>query len=155
MHIRKPLAALCAAVLLGAAAACGGNDDGEAEFLAEVNAICDEYRPKLALLAPPSLDEEEWAAIAADMGDLLEASVNELRLLEPPESIGEDYGKWLDLRAEILSAMRDVQTAAGTHDLAALDTALRQANEAMAAADPLAEEIGFEACSPTGIRTER
>ena len=152
--MRKPLATLCAAMLLGAAAGCGGGDDGEAEFLAEVNAICDEYRPKLALLAPPSLDEEEWAAIAADMGDLLEASVNELRLLEPPESIGEDYGEWLDLRAEILSAMRDVQAAAGLHDLQALDTALQRANAAMAEADPLAEEIGFEACSPTGIRTE-
>ncbi|MGH3042640.1 MAG: hypothetical protein ACRDNG_13050 [Gaiellaceae bacterium] len=141
-------------MLLGAAAACGGDEDGEAEFLAEVNAICDDYGPKLALLAPPSLDEEEWAAIAADMGDLLEASVNELRLLEPSENIGEDYGEWLDLRAEILTAMRDVQTAAGAHDLPALDAALRQANEAMAAADPLAEEMGFDACSPTGIRTE-
>ena len=152
--MRTPLATLCAAVLLGAAAACGGGDDGEAEFLAEVNAICADYRPKLELLAPPTLDEEEWAAIAADMGDLLEASVNELRLLEPPEGSGEDYGEWLDLRAEILAAMREVQTAAGSHDFPALEAALQQANDAMAQADPLAEEIGFDECSPTGIRTE-
>jgi hypothetical protein len=38
-------------------------------------------------------------------------------------------------------------------DQAAVDEALRQAEETMAEADSLAEELGFEECSPTGITT--
>ncbi len=153
--MRTTLTALCAALLLGLAAACGGDDDGDAEdqFLAQVNAVCANYGPKLALLTPPVESEEEWAAIAADMGDLLEASVNELRLLEPPESLGGDYAEWLGLRSEILTAMRDLQTAGAAHDASGVEASLGRIDEAIAEADPLAEQIGFADCSPTGVTT--
>jgi hypothetical protein len=154
--MRTTLTALLAASLLALAVACGGDGDSEDEttFQAEANAICADYGPKLELLAPPIEDEDEWAAIAADMGDLLEASVNELRLLEPPDDLSDDYAEWLDLRAQLLTTVRDVQTAGGLHDLAALDASLGRVNALMAEADPLAEELGLEDCSPTGIRTE-
>jgi hypothetical protein len=153
--MRSTLTALLAASLLAFAAACGGDgDSGDGtEFRAEVNAICANYGPKLELLAPPSEDVDEWAAIAADMGDLLEASVNELRLVEPPEDLSGRYGEWLDLRAELLTTARDLQTAGGLHDDAAVDASLRQVDETMADADALAEELGFEDCSPTGVET--
>jgi hypothetical protein len=149
----RTLTPLLAAVLVAVAAACGGNGDSEAEteFRAEVNAVCADYRPKLELLAPPIEALDEWAAIAADMGDLLEASVNELRLLEPPEELSDGYAEWLDLRAQLFTTVRDLQAAGGLHDQAAVDEALRQAEETMAEADSLAEELGFEECSPTGI----
>jgi hypothetical protein len=155
--MRTALATLCAALVLGLAAACGGGGDSQAEdeFRAQVNAVCADYGPKLAHLAPPTESDEEWAAIGADMGDLLEASVNELRELEPPGSLSEDYAAWLDLRAELLTAMRDVQGNAGVEQKAQLDAALVRVNEAVAEADPLAEELGLDECSPTGVRTER
>ena len=104
------------ACLALALAACGGDDDGEenAEFLAQVNAVCANYGPKLALIPPPAEDVDEWAAIGADMADLLEASVNELRLLVPPEGLGEDFGDWLALRTEMATAMRDIQASGGS-----------------------------------------
>jgi hypothetical protein len=153
--MRTTLAALLAALLLAVAAACGGDDDSEAEteFRAEVNAVCADYGPKLALLAPPAEDVDEWAAIAADMGDLLEASVNDLRLVEPPDDLSDGYAAWLDLRARLLTTMRDVQIAGGLHDDSAVDASLRQAEETMAAADARAEELGLEDCSPTGVTT--
>ena len=143
--------AVCLALAL---AACGG-DDGEdnAEFLAQVNAICADYGPKLELIPPPAQDIDEWAAIGADLADLLEASVNDLRLLVPPEGLSEDFGGWLALRTEMATAMRDVQTAGGLHDQPAVDEALGRIDEAMTTADPLAEQLGFEDCSPTGIDT--
>ena len=153
--MRTGLTALIAALLVACAAACGGDGDSEAEteFRAEVNAVCADYGPRLDLLAPPSEDVDEWAAIAADMGDLLEASVNELRLLEPPDELSAGYAEWLDLRAQLLTTVRDLQTAGGLHDEAAVDQSLRQIDETMAEADPLAEELGFEDCSPTGVTT--
>ena len=87
------------------------------------------------------------------MADLLEASVNELRLLAPPEGLSEDFGGWLALRTEMATAMRDVQAAGGLHDESAVDDALGRMNEAMATADPLAVQLGFGDCSPTGIDT--
>ena len=155
--MRTTLTALLAALLLAAAAACGGDDSSEAEteFQAEVNTVCADYRPRLELLAPPTEDVDEWAAIAADLGDLLEASVNELRLLEPPDDLSSDYGEWLDLRAEVLTAVRDLQNAGGLHDEDAVAAALQQAEAAMAEADGRAEELGLAECSPTGVNTGR
>ncbi len=153
--MRTTCTALLAALLLAVAAACGGDDDSEAEtaFRAEVNAICADYRPKLELLAPPAEDVDEWAAIAADLGDLLEASVNELRLLEAPGDLSGDYEDWVDLRAELLTTVRELQDAGGLHDQAGVDAALLQADETMTEADALAEELELEDCSPTGIET--
>jgi hypothetical protein len=150
----KRLIPLLAALLIAVAAACGGDgSDAETEFRSQVNAVCGDYGPKLELLAPPTEALDEWAAIAADMGDLLEASVNELRLLEPPEELSDGYAEWLDLRAELLTTVRDLQTAGGLHDEAAVDEALQRAEETMAEVDSLAEDLGFDDCSPTGITT--
>ena len=136
-----------------ALAACGGDGDAEenAEFAARVNAICADYGPKLELIPPPAEALDEWAAIGADLADLLEASVNELRLLAPSEGLSEDFGGWLALRTDMATAMRDVQAAGGLHDESALGDALGRVDEAMTTADPLAAQLGFEACSPTGI----
>ena len=154
LGMRTTLTAVCAALLLGVAAACGGDDDGgDGEFQSQVNAICADYGPKLALLTPPAVSNEEWAAIGADMGDLLEASVNELRLLQPPEDLSEDYAEWLAARTRILAAIRDAQVAGGSHDEQGLEESLAKANAAIAEADPLAEELGFADCSPTGVTT--
>ena len=142
-----------AAVVALALAACGGDGDDEAEdqFLAEANAVCADYGPKLELIPPPAQDVDEWAAIGADMADLLEASVNELRLLVPPDGLADDFGEWLALRTEMATAMRDVQAAGGLHDEPAVASGLAQVNDAMAVADPLAEQIGLVDCAPTGI----
>jgi hypothetical protein len=151
--MRTTLSILATCLVL-ALSACGGDDNGEEdEFVAQVNAVCADYRPKLEHLQPPAGSSEEWAAIGADMGDLLEASVNELRLLQPPESLEEEYAEWLALRAEATEAVRDLSVAGGEHDEAAVAEAIARVDTAIAEADPLAEEAGFDECSPTGVTT--
>ncbi len=150
--MRTPLGTLAACLVLATVACGGGGGDGD-EFVSQVNAICADYGPKLALIPPPAEAKDEWAAVGADMADLLEASVNELRLLEPPESLNEGFAEWLTLRDELAAAMRDVQTAGGLHDDAGLEAGLQRADSTVAEADSLAEELGFAECSPTGIRT--
>jgi hypothetical protein len=150
----KPAFTAVMACLLLALAACGGDDGGgDAAFISQVNAICAEYRPKLEFLRPPAEFPDEWGAVGADMADLLEASVNELRLLEPPEGIADEFDEWLGLRAEMTTAMRDVQTAGTLHDEPAIQAGLKRVDAALAEADPLAEKLGLAECSPTGVRT--
>ena len=111
------------------------------------------YGPKIALLTPPTTSDEEWAAIGADMGDLLESSVNELRLLEPPEDASAGYADWLAARTRILAAIRDLQTAGASHDEQGIEESIARVQTAVSEADPLAEELGFADCSPTDIKT--
>jgi hypothetical protein len=144
--MRPGLAAAAAAVLL--AAACGGDDEGGADdFRAEANAVCAEYGPRIAAVPAPLDDEDEWAALAGDIGDLLEAAVNELRGLEPPDDLGEDYGRWVDLKAEVLAQTRALQEAGAAHDEEAIATALAAAQEAESEADALAAELGLDDCA--------
>jgi hypothetical protein len=154
--MKGTLGALASCLVL-AVAGCGGNgdDDSEAELVANVNAVCAEYGPKLALIPPPAEDVDEWAAIGADLADLLEASTNELRLLEPPASINDEYAEWVTLRSELTTAMREVQTAGGLHDEAGVAAALQQIETTIEEADGLADELGFDECSPTEIQTAR
>lgn len=152
--MRGTLAALASCLVL-AVAGCGGDGDDNDEFVANVNAVCAEYGPKLALIPPPAEDVDEWAAIGADLADLLEASANELRLLEPPAGANDEYAEWLTLRSELATAMRDVQSAGGVHDEAAVAAGLQQVETTIEEADALAEELGFDECSPTEIQTAR
>ena len=100
----RALAVLFACMAL---AACGGDEnEGSDEFLSEANAICAEYGPKIEAIPPPLEDIDEWGAVGADMGDQLEASVNELRLVQPPDDLTDAYAEWIGLRADLLTSMR-------------------------------------------------
>jgi hypothetical protein len=152
MRIRA-LAALFACFAL---AACGGDEDeGSDEFLSQANAICAEYGPKIEAIPPPLEDVDEWGAVGADIGDQLEASVNELRLLEPPDDLTDAYAEWIGLRADLLTSMRAVQDAGNLHDEVAVEEGLSAIRDTQAQADALAEELGLADCSPTGITLEQ
>jgi len=148
----RVLAVLFACLTL---AACGGDDDESSdEFLSQANAICAEYGPKIEAIPPPLEDVDEWGAVGADIGDQLEASVNELRLVQPPDDLSDSYAEWIGLRADLLTSMRAVQDAGNIHDEAGVEAGLAAIRETQARADELAEELGLADCSPTGIALE-
>src|SRR5688500_9140110 len=109
--MRSALAAMGTCLVL--AAGCGGDEDGvdTDAFPAEANAICADYEEKIATIPPPQEDLDEWAAIAGDIGDLLEAGVNKLDALEPPGDLSERYDEWLARKRASPSATRDLQDA--------------------------------------------
>jgi hypothetical protein len=147
----RVLAVLLACVAL---AACGGDDEGSDEFRAQANAVCAEYGPKIEAVPPPLEDIDEWGAVGADIADQLEASVNELRLVQPPDDLTDAYAEWIGLRADLLTSMRAVQDAGNNHDEAGVEAGLSEIRETQARADELAEELGLADCSPTGITLE-
>ena len=88
------------------------------------------------------------------MADQLKASVNALRLLQPPDDLADSYTEWIGLRADLLKSMRAVQEAGNNHDEAGVEEGLSDIRETQARADELAEELGLADCSPTGITLE-
>lgn len=144
--MRSALAPLLATLLL-LGAACGGDEDGGDEFRAQADAVCADYGPRIAAVPPPLEDVDEWAAIAGDIGDLMEAAVNALRGLEPPEGLGADYGEWIALKEELLAQTRALQQSGAAHDVGAVATALAAAQQAESEAAELAGGLGLTDCA--------
>lgn len=132
------------------AAGCGGDDGGDGDpeaFRADANAICADYEEKIAVIPPPQEALDEWAAIAGDVGDLLETGVNELDALEPPGDLGERYDEWLELKRESLSATRDLQEAGAAANQELVSEALDRIEQSEGRADELAEELELDECA--------
>ena len=146
--MRSALTVLPVSLLL--AAGCGGNGGGGGDpeaFRAVANAICADYEEKIAAIPPPQDAVDEWAAIAGDVGDLLETGVNELAALEPPGDLGERYDEWLELKRESLSATRDLQEAGAAANQELVSEALARIEQSEGRADELAEELGLDECA--------
>ena len=131
------------------AAGCGGDDGGgdTDAFRAEANAICAGYEEKIATIPPPQEALDEWAAIAADIGDQLETGVNELDALQPPGDLGERYDEWLALKRESLSATRDLQEAGAAANQELISEALDRIEQNEGRADEIAAELGLDECA--------
>ena len=132
------------------AAGCGGDDggDGDADaFRAEANAICADFEEKIAVIPPPQEAPDEWAAIAADIGDLLESGVNELDALEPPGDLGDGYDEWVELKRRSLEATRDLQEAGAAANRELISQALDSLEETERRADEIATELGLDECA--------
>ena len=146
--MRSALTVLPVSLLL--AAGCGGNGGGGGDpeaFRADANAICADYEEKIAVIPPPQEALDEWAAIAGDVGDLLETGVNELDALEPPGDLGERYDEWLELKRESLSATRDLQEAGAAANQELVSEALDRIEQSEGRADELAAELGLDECA--------
>lgn len=57
--------------------------------------------------------------------------MNELRLLDPPEGMADEFDEWLGLRNEMTTAMRDVLTAGTLHDEPAIQAGLKRVDAAL------------------------
>ena len=149
--MRSVLATAGACLVL--AVGCGGDGGGDGDpdaFRAEANAICADYEEKIAVIPPPQEALDEWAAIAADIGDLLETGVNELDALEPPDDLGDPYDEWLALKRGSLSATRDLQEAGAAENQELISEALDSIEQNEARADEIATELGLDECSTSG-----
>lgn len=148
--MRSALAAVGTALVL--AAGCGGDDGDADEFRAEANAVCADYEARIAAIPPPLEDVDEWAAVAGDIGDMLEAGVNELDRLEPPGDLGERYDEWIALKRESLAATRELQDAGSADDQARVDEALARIGETEGRADEIAADLGLDDCATSSGR---
>ena len=139
---------LLAAVSL-AAAGCG-DDEGDAlskeEFTSQANAICKKYEAESKTLGEPESIEEipEFADKALALFD---EQLGEMRELEPPEELKEDYDAFLKTGDESKKFVEDLKSAAESGDEQQIQQIGEQADEREKSSDALATKIGLTECA--------
>jgi hypothetical protein len=136
--------AVCAAVLVGAG--CGGGDRlSKAEFQQRANAICAKYQKRIdALGQPQSIDEvSKWVDKVIP---LVEAEIDEMDDLKPPEEDQETFDQMIAKAEETRDAGEELGNAAEKNDQAAVQAALEKGQKSGDEADRLAGELELDDC---------
>lgn len=135
--------------LVLALAACGGGGDDRLstdELREQADAICAEYERQLDDLEEPD-NFEELVAYAEDASAALEDGLADLRELEPPEELEENYDAWLATGDDAVDRIEELRAAAEDEDQAAIETLFESADESDEESDQLARDLGLEECS--------
>jgi flagellar hook-length control protein FliK len=140
------LAGLVVGGLLAAGCGGGGGDRlSEEEFREQANAICEEYDQKIAALGSPTSPEDIPAFVEKGI-PLIEQGLAELRDLNPPEELQEDYDRMLDETEKAIPAARKLSEAAAEEDAAAVQEAIAEGQQADTESDRIATELGLNGC---------
>lgn len=138
------LTSLVTPVLAAAAFAVGCGGPSKDDFVKEADAICKEADEDFKRLdEPQTLDElKTFADRAASLGDDV---LDDLRELEVPGEVEEDFEKYTETVEDGLDKLREVEDAATLEQAVALVNGA-EAKELQEEQDDLAKEIGFEDC---------
>jgi hypothetical protein len=129
---------------LAAALAMGGcgSDSG---FRNRAEAVCTAYDTRIESVARPT-SAEELVRTAGEIADLLEAQLGELKALDPPESLANDYAAWLVLNEEAVENAQAIVAAARTDDRQRIGDLAAAAEQNEVRADRLARDMGIPEC---------
>lgn len=131
-----------------ALAACGGGDDGlsREEFVSEADSICAEYDQRVEEIDDPqSLDDVERYADEAK--PVIEDGMAELRALEPPDELQEQWDDYMASSEESLDYLDELREAAASGDEARIQEIAQEVSEKNEDADRLAQDIGLQDCT--------
>jgi uncharacterized protein Yka (UPF0111/DUF47 family) len=147
--MRATLIGLVASAALAVGAGCGGDGLSREELVSEADTICAEYEAELAELAelaePESLADFE--RLVQDAKPIVENGIENLRALDPPEDLEDEFDEWISRNEENVAAIDELQEAVVDRDEQRIQEIVRQIDENEQEADELAAEIGLEDCA--------
>jgi hypothetical protein len=150
LRVRTLLTAILAVAAVVTPAACGGGGGDERlsqeEFQTQADAICQKYNDKLQALGSPS-SPEEIGGFVDRVIPLLRQGLSELRALNPPADVEDDYDRMLDETEKAIPAAQKLANAAEKNDAAALQEALEAARDSDRASDEIARELNLTGCA--------
>ena len=135
--------------ILGLVAAGCGDDDGQPQtaFVDEANAICRAGTERIDELfrstfrSPEDVeDPEKQEAVKAAIAEDIARQIDELRDIEPPEDVEDDFERVLDDAEDVLDDVRDMSAE---ELFAAEDDPFEEVNAQL-------EELGLSACADDG-----
>jgi hypothetical protein len=110
------------------AAGCGGGGGGglsQEEFQQQANAICEKYDKKIQALGSPQSPADIPAYVQKGI-PLLQQGIAELRALNPPADVEDDYNRMLNETAKAIPAAEKLADAAEKSDAAAVQDAIKE-----------------------------
>ena len=131
------------------AAGCGGGGGGglsQEEFQQQANAICEKYDKKIQALGSPTSPADIPAYVEKGI-PLLRQGIAELRALNPPADVEDDYNRMLNETAKAIPAAEKLADAAEKSDAAAIQDAIKEGQQADDASDELATELKLDRCA--------
>lgn len=136
------------AVALGAG--CGGEGGGDRlsrdELIAEADAICAKYEKQLEALGTPA-SLEDIVQLAEEGKPIIEKGVNELKALEPPEDLQEQWDELMAENDANVALIDDLSEAAASGDQARIGQIAAEAQQQDEKTDQLGRELGLVECS--------
>jgi hypothetical protein len=136
-------------VLSVVAAGCDGGGESrlsKEEFQQQANAICKRYDKKIAAIGTPTSAAEIPAFVEKGI-PLIRQGLAELRALEPPAELQDDFDQMLDETEKTIPAAQKLADAAAKQDVAAVQEAIKAGNDANTASDRLATRLGLSQCA--------
>jgi hypothetical protein len=131
------------------AAGCGGGGGGglsQEEFQQQANAICEKYDKKIQALGTPQSPADIPAYVQKGI-PLLRQGIAELRALNPPADVEDDYNRMLNQTAKAIPAAEKLADAAEKGDAAAVQDAIKEGQQADDASDGLATKLKLDQCA--------
>lgn len=126
-------------------AGCGGDELSEEEFRSQANAACENYNERLGEVDPAE-SLEEVPQFLESTEPLLDDLISDLRDIDAPESVGDDYDRLVEGYGGVRDTIEDVRNAAEDQDQAELQRIGEGAQEQSAEVERLAGELGIERC---------
>lgn len=145
--MRRPLGlALFFACLAAGCGGGGGDRLSQEEFRQQANAICEKYDKKIQALGSPQSPADIPAYVQKGI-PLLRQGIAELRALNPPADVEDDYNRMLDATAKAIPAAEKLADAAEKNDAAAVQDAIKEGQQADDASDELAAKLKLDRCA--------
>ena len=145
--MRRPLGlALFFACLAAGCGGGGGDRLSQEEFRQQANAICEKYDKKIQALGSPQSPADIPAYVQKGI-PLLRQGIAELRALDPPADVEDDYNRMLDATAKAIPAAEKLADAAEKNDAAAVQDAIKEGQQADDASDELAAKLKLDRCA--------
>ena len=130
-------------------AGCGGGGGdrlSQEEFQQQANVICEKYDKKIQALGSPESPADIPDFVQKGI-PLLRQGIAELRALNPPADVEDDYNRMLDETAKAIPAAEKLADAAEKGDAAAVQDAIKEGEQADSASDELATKLKLDRCA--------
>ena len=131
------------------AAGCGGGGGdrlSQEEFQQQADAICEKYDKKIQALGSPQSPADIPAYVQKGV-PLLRQGIAELRALNPPADVEDNYNRMLDETANAIPAAEKLADAAEKNDAAAVQDAIKEGQQADDVSDELATKLKLDRCA--------
>jgi hypothetical protein len=143
-------AALALALVAGGCGSGNGKRLSKAEFVSRADAICAKYEKRVQsrMAGIAAGDEKQLARSIAKVLPVIRKGNDELRSLEPPESLQGRFDRWMGIADAEVSAAQKLQNALDRSDQEAIQAAFKELQTKDAAQDRIAsQDLGLTGCA--------